>query len=267
MGAGAKSEAIRLVESANQLIVAASSGGDVADAHTERIRRALDHGLSRRVDHRVRETHIEAPGWYDLTADEVDGLVANEAGMLVVLGSHPNGRIREAAVHLAQPIVEPTDPNARKPPAGVTRMLAQRSLDPTPPVREAAISLVAALFRNELRPEFSGRMPTGVERAAREIVAQSRAVVRCPQLVEAALDLFACRIGRYSVDGVRDHHQHTLTEVDRREQVLAELRRLVTTLDDEAQIAAGNRLIEFYERSLRPVRADDEGAVIDPASS
>ncbi len=264
MGAGAKSEAIRLVMSANELICGAADGLEVDDTHRERIVRALDHGISRRVDHRIRQTHTDAPAWYDLGAEQVTALVATDPGMVVVLGSHPNGRVREAAVRLARSWIAPTDPaTTRKPPAGVTRMLAQRALDATPPVRTAAIELVAELFAHEMNPAFRGRMPTGVERAAREIVAQTKSVTLCPELVDAALDLFACRIGRYSVDGVRDHHQHTLQEVDRREQVLGELRRLVPELTDEASIAAANRLVDFYERSMRPVRAGDEGAMIE----
>ncbi len=264
MGAGAKSEAIRLVESANQLIASVGDGASVAEAHHERASRALDHGLSRRVDHRIRQTHIDAPAWDDVTLEQIDALVATDPGLLVILGSHPNGRIREAAIRGSASWINPDErETTRKPPAGVTGMLAHRALDATPPVRDAAVELVAELFAHEMNPEFRGRMPTGVERAAREIVAQTKAVILCPRLVDAALDLFACRIGRYSVAGVRDHHQHTLQEVDRRGQVLDELRRVVPDLTDEFSIAAAARLLDFYERSLRPVRAGDEGAVID----
>lgn len=263
MGAGAKGEAIRLVSSANELIVS-TDGEAVDEGHRERVVRAHDHGISRRVDHRIRQTNIEAPSWFDLDSDRVEGLVSADPGMLVILGSHPNGRIRETAVRAAAPWIMPTDPGTtRKPPAGITRMLAHRSLDVAPQVREAAVELVAALFERELNPEFSGRMPTGVERAAREIVGQTKAVILCPQLVDAALELFACRIGRYSVVGVRDHHQHTLQEVDRREQVLGELRKVAAELTEDASIASAARLVDFYERSLRPVRAGDEGAVLD----
>lgn len=264
MGAGAKGEAIRLVSSANALIEASVSGAIVEDGHAERIVRAHDHGISRRVDHRIRQTTIDAAAWFGLDSDRVEGLVAGDPGIVVILGSHPNGRVREAAVRAARPWILPENPDsARKPPAGITRMLAHRSLDVAPPVRETAIELVAALFERELNPEFSGRMPTGVERAAREIVGQTKSVFLCPQLVEDALDLFECRIGRYSVAGVRDHHQHTLQEVDRREQVLGELQRTVPDLTDDASIATAARLVQFYERSLRPVRAGDEGAVLD----
>ncbi len=264
MGAGAKSEAIRLVESANQLIESADAGTVLDEMHRDRVVRALDHGLSRRVDHRIRQTHGLAPAWFELAVERVGSLAEADPGMVVVLGSHPNGHVREAAVRLARPWITPTDPTlTRKAPVGITRMLAQRALDPTPPVRAAAIELVAELFAHEMNPSYRGRMPTGVERAAREIVAQTRSVVLCPELVDSALDLFACRIGRYSIDGVRDHHQHTLQEVDRREQVLNELRRLLPDLTAPASIDAANRLVDFYQRSMRPVRAGDEGAVID----
>ncbi len=265
MGAGAKQEAIRLVSAANDLITSLDTAEPVAPDHRDRMARLLDHGMSRRVDHRIRQLHLDASAWSGLRPDRVEALSANEPGMLVVLGSHPDGQIRQASVELARSSLVPTDGSPRrKPPVGLTRMLAQRALDATPQVSAAARGAVAALFAEELMSEHRGRLPNGVERAAREIVAQTRSVTACPELVTAALDLFDSRTGRYSTTGVPDHHRHTLQEVDRREQVLAELQALLPDLTSEAAREIGRRLVDFYRRSLTPIRPDDHGSRSDP---
>ncbi len=260
MGAGAKSEAVRLALVADQTIESIVVGRQVDDEVKRKVARLLDHGISRRVDHRIRQVRPEPNAWTDVTADRVAGVVAVEPGMVVLLGSHRSGHVRQAAVELATSwIIDPATaeadpPERRKPAAGVARMLAQRSFDPAPPVSDAARSLVATLFSLEQNSGYQGRMPTGVERAAREVVGQSRSVSACPELVMAALDLFETRVGRYSAGGARDHHRHTLQEVDRRAQVLAELEKLIPELEDPESIAASARLVDFYQRSLQPVR-------------
>lgn len=268
MGAGAKSEAIRLVESANQVLGATSVRDLDAEpsVHRTRMEHAFDHGLTRRVDQRVRQTKIEAPHWFALTAEGAEAAIDADRSLVVVLGSHPDGHVRAAATRAgADRLANPHPDETRKPSAGVTGMLAHRAIDPVPAVRELAIEAVSTLFAGELHPDFKGRMPTGVERAAREMVAQAKALSLCPGLVGQALDLFDCRVGRYSNDGVRDHHRHSLKEVDRRGQLLDELQRLVPTLDDPGAVEVGARLVDFYQRSMRPVRAGDPGAVLDTA--
>ncbi len=266
MGAGAKNEAIRLTEAANALIAALDEGRPVSDDDHVRMVRLLEHGLSRRVDHRIRQLHLDTPAWSGLRPERVAAIAALEPGLAVLMGSHPDGFVRQAAVEGARSWLASADgsPPAR-PPVGLTRMLAQRALDAIPPVGQAARQAVAELFATESEPDHRGRMRNGVERAAREIVAQTRSVVVCPDLVIAALDLFDTHVGRYSITGTPDHHRHTLREVDRREQVLAELGALLPQLTGEASRSAAVRLIDFYQRSLTPVRpADGLASDLDP---
>lgn len=264
MGAGAKSEAIRLTSAANDLIERFEAGEPLTDVLTDRMARLHDHGISRRVDHRIRQLSTQPAAWSAISAEQVGPVASLAPGMLVLLGSHPNGHVRQVAVEIATARLLPADSSVgRKAPVGLTRMLARRALDPTPQVREASQSALALLFANELTFADGTRMPNGIERATREIVAQTRSVTVCSHLVDAALDLFDSRVGRYSVDGVRDHHQHTLQEVDRRAQVLGELEVMLPRLDDEAALATGTRLADFYRRSLRPVRHYHE-PVLDP---
>ncbi len=269
MGAGAKSEAIRLTAAAIEILGARADENPAGDdaVHNEtvaRVDRLLEHGISRRVDHRVRQRQLANNPWADLAVAAAEDAVAATPGMLVLLGSHPNGYIRQEAVRLATAaLVEaaktdpaPTDSGASsKVLPGVTRMLAQRALDSSPQVRSAASEAVRLLFVNELASDNTGRMPTNVERAGRELLAHVRCVVEWPGLVETALDLFDNRVGRYSNNGVRDHHRHNLREVDRRSQLLADLRKLRPTIEESVPQHAADRLIDFYERSMHPTQA------------
>lgn len=263
MGAGAKNEAIRLTAAATVMIESVLTGSvrttsvvdgeAVSDDGAARIARLFDHGISRRVDHRIRQLRSDSTAWTELDVDRVSELVASERGMLVLSGSHPNGRVRQRAIELAASLLAPADGvDTIRPPVGVTRMLAQRALDPVPQVSGSAIEVLAVIFATELASERGGRMPNGIERGAREIVAQTRSVIECPELVDAALDLFDNRAGRYVTTGVRDHHRHTLQEVDRRTQLLEGLQVMLPELGDDASRATAARLLDFYARSLVP---------------
>ncbi len=259
MGTGAKSEAIRLTAVGNDVIELVERGEPLNELLEDLTSRLLEHGLSRRVDHRIRQLSSPPAAWSALTHDRVPSIAETVPGMIVLLGSHPNGRVRQAAVERASGLLfTPEGGVGRKAPVGLTRMLARRALDATPQVQTAAESTVAALFANEATFAHGTRMPNGIERATREIVAQTKSLSVCPQLVDAALDLFDSRTGRYSLDDVRDHHQHTLQEVDRRKQVLAELESMLPGIDDEAVHATGVRLADFYRQSMRPVRRTDQ---------
>lgn len=257
MGAGAKSESIRLIGAAIEVVEALESGGDASVEAEARVDRVLDHGISRRVDHRLRQHKVENNPWADLKVAAAASAVEARPGMAVVLGSHPNGHVRQEAVRLAAITVDTaSDPdNEVRVSPGLAGMLSQRALDPVPPVRELATAAVAALFATEAASDNTGRMPTSVERAGRELLATTRCITECPELTIAALDLFASRVGRYSNNGVRDHHRHNLKEVDRRSQVLTELARLRPTLNVEAQTQAADRLIAFYDESMHPTSA------------
>lgn len=257
MGAGAKSESIRLIGAAIEVIEALASGDGAGTEAEARVDRVLDHGISRRVDHRLRQHKVTNNPWADFEVNTTEAAVAARPGMAVVLGSHPNGHVRQEAVRLGAITVTTASSadNEVKVLPGLAGMLSQRALDPVPPVQEPAIAAVAELFANEAASDNTGRMPTSVERAGRELLATTRCITECPALTVAALDLFASRVGRYSNNGVRDHHRHNLKEVDRRAQVLTELERLRPTLVEEAHTNAADRLIAFYDESMQPTTA------------
>ncbi len=249
MGGGAKNEAVRLIGSANAVLTEIDGGEPADGEHHNRIGRLLDHGISHRVDHQIRQRDTRETAWSLVEPTDVARLADAEPNMLVVLGSHKSGYVRQEAARLGRPIVE--DGNARP---GVTRMLAQRALEAIPDIRAVGADGVAALFAMELASENTGRLPTAVERAAREITEHTKCAHLCPELVTTALDLFERRVGRYSNNGSRDHHRHNLKEVDRREQILSEVRRTADELEGDA-LAVGQRLIAFYEASMTPTRA------------
>lgn len=274
MGAGAKSEAIRLIGAAITILdgedaeptdddLYADTDTDEEDgpsryeAAVARIDRLLDHGISRRVDHRVRQHKLDNNRWADFEASAAAEAIADRPGMAVLLGSHPSGYVRQEAVRLAhETIAAATKPESEvKVFPGLSRMLSQRSLDAISQVQEPAVAAVASLFEAEAAADNTGRMPTFVERACRELIATTRCVIDCPELVLAALGLFDSRVGRYSNNGVRDHHRHNLKEVDRRAQLLSELERLRPTLDAHTSQQAADRLVAFYEASMRPTTA------------
>ncbi len=247
MGAGAKSEAIRLIGSASA-VMEEIAGGEPAEAeHLNRIGRLLDHGISHRVDHQIRQRDTSASSWSSLEVDGVAAIAEAEPNMLVMLGSHKSGYVRQESARLAIPIVEA---GTARP--GLTRMLAQRALEVIPSIKEVGTAGVAALFAQELASDNTGRLPTAVERAAREITENTKCAEQCPELVMSALDLFELRVGRYSNNGSRDHHRHNLKEVDRREQIMSEMKRTSGDLTNEASIAAAERVIAFYQASMSP---------------
>ncbi len=247
MGGGARSEAIRLIGSA-VAVLAELEGGDSAEPeHHNRIGRLTDHGISRRVDHQIRQRDTGDSAWSSVEVADIARIAEADQNLLVVLGSHKSGYIRQEAARLGIAIVE--SGSARP---GITRMLAQRALDSIPDIRTVGADGVAALFAMELSSDNEGRLPTAVERGAREITEHTKSPELCPELVMNALDLFEQRVGRYSNNGSRDHHRHNLKEVDRREQILSELRRTHDQLEDERAITAGQRLIAFYEASMTP---------------
>lgn len=257
MGAGAKSEAIRLISAAIEVIEGIASGEEPDDEITTRIDRVLDHGVSRRVDHRLRQHKADNNVWADFDVAQIESALAARPGLAVVLGSHPNGYVREEAVRLAAKTVDAAaeaDSDVKVLP-GLAQMLSQRALDPVPTVQARAIDAVAALMATEASSDNTGRLPTAVERACRELVGTTKCIGAYPQLVGQALDLFALRVGRYSNNGIRDHHRHNLKEVDRRTQLLTELEHLRPALTDETAQHAADRLIEFYQASMRPTSA------------
>ncbi len=251
VGSGAKAEAERLVASASAVISEIAGDGAAPSEHKNRIGRLIDHGISRRVDSQIRQRSKPGSAWAGLEATAVEALAEAEPNLLVMIGSHPSGYVRQEAARLALPIVDAGDPRP-----GIARLLSQRALDAIPSVREVARAGVEAMFAAELARTDEGWMPRGTERGAREIVEQVRCVELCPELVDTALDLFASRTGRYALSkGVFDHHRHNRKEVDRRAQLLADLQKISSDLDPGPQQAAAHRLIDFYEASLTPVRA------------
>jgi hypothetical protein len=236
---GAQNKARQLAELADSVIAQHRDGEDpdVPDA----IRFVAPHGLTRSVDREVRRFRAEETAWGDLDPDVAGELARLDPGLVVLFGAHRNGYVREAMMDIASSLTHVP---------GVVSMLAYRTVDRVPPVRESAQETIRSLFEAELQNDAGGVMPTVVNRAAKGVVASPDSVIECPDLVILALKLFETRTARWRRDRGRDHHERTLREVDRRSQVLDHLRRLTPPLDNDASREATSQLIEFYEHSL-----------------
>lgn len=239
MTSGAKNKAQQLAEAAGGLVEQLRSGGDVEVPAA--ITYLAAHGINRGVDREVRRLRMEGTPWGDLDADTARPLVEVDPGLVVVLGAHRNGYVRETVVQYAEDLTHVP---------GVVSMLAFRCVDRVPPVSGSAQASLRSLLAASLDSSPEEPMSTVVNRAAKGIVANADSVVHCPDLVNMALVLFETRTPRWRRDRGRDHHERTLREVDRRSQVLAHLRHLAPTLQGDAAQDACAQLIDFYEHSL-----------------
>ncbi len=239
VGAGPRNEAKRLVTEGAEIVKAVAAGEGI---DRPRVLRLVEHGITRNVDTQVRQVAGTSDVWDTVGPDQVQALVAVNPGMEVLLGAHRNGYVRQTVLERRSGEVLP----------GIARMLAQRAVDGIPPVRALAQQHIAALFSAEIAEVNDGRMPTNVEKAARELVGLTRSVTLCPTELLQALNLFSTRVGRYSRHGARDHHRHDLRETDRRAQLLDDVQLMLTTLTEPAEIEAATQLITFYEASLVP---------------
>jgi hypothetical protein len=236
---GAQNKARQLAELAGEVISRHRRGEDpdVPDA----LRFLAPHGLTRSADREVRRFRAEGTPWGDLDPVVARELALRDPGLVVLFGAHRNGYVREAMMDVATDLTHVP---------GVVSMLAYRTVDRVPPVRETARKSIRLLFETELDNESDGVMPTVINRAAKGVVVSPDSVIHCPELVVMALKLFETRTPRWRRDRGRDHHERTLKEVDRRSQVLEHLRHLEPTLDAEASQEACSGLIGFYHRSL-----------------
>ena len=230
---GASERATRLIE------------GGVEVIETGEIPKIIDflaaHGTNRSVDKQVRQRVKVADCWKDLSPEQAIELADVHLGMLVLLGSHRNGYVREAIVQIAATKIDCP---------GVVTMLAQRTVDQVPPIRDVSQGAIAELFASEADGEVGSEMPAIITRAAQGVVSAAESVEYCPALVLSALELFATRTGKYRRDRGRDHHIRTLRELDRRSQLLDHLRRDAATHETPEAQQASAALIEFYEHSL-----------------
>lgn len=239
MTSGAQKKARQLAELAGDVITRHTSGMD--PAVPDAVRFVAPHGLTRSVDREVRRFRADGTPWGNLDPGVACDLAPLDPGLVVLLGAHRNGYVREAMMALAAELTHIP---------GVVSMLAYRTVDRVPPVRDSAQTAIRSLFEAELENEAGDVMPTVVNRAAKGVVASPDSVVYCPDLVLLALQLFETRSARWRRDRGRDHHERTLREIDRRSQVLDHLRELAPTLDNDASREAAAQLIEFYRHSL-----------------
>lgn len=239
MTSGAQSKAQRLVDAANE-VLAERLG--IGTAEVPGVIGFLGaHGINRSVDREVRRLRVDGTPWGDLNAETARTVAALDVGLVVLLGAHRSGYVREAIVQAAADLTHVP---------GVVSMLALRCVDRVPPVRDTAQQSMRLLFETELDGQSDGVMTTVVNRAAKGIVVSPDSVIHCPDLVVMALKLFETRTPRWRRDRGRDHHERTLKEIDRRSQVLDHLRHLEPTLHEEASREACAQLIQFYHHSL-----------------
>ncbi|MFW2381722.1 MAG: hypothetical protein ACN4GZ_08195 [Acidimicrobiales bacterium] len=239
MTSGAKNKAHQLAEAAGGLIEQRRNGDDGEVPAS--LSYLAAHGINRGVDREVRRLRMDGTPWGDLDPDTARPLVEIDPGLVVLLGAHRNGYVREVVVQHAGDLTHIP---------GVVSMLAFRCVDRVPPISESAQASLRSLLAVALDGNSEEPMTTVINRAAKGIVVSPDSVIHCPDLVVMALKLFETRAPRWRRDRGRDHHERTLKEVDRRSQVLEHLRHIEATLDDDASRAACTQLIEFYEHSL-----------------
>ena len=230
---GASERATRLIE------------GGVEVIETGEIPKIIEflaaHGTNRSVDKQIRQRVNVDQRWQDLAPDQAVELANMHLGMVVLLGCHRNGYVREAVVQLATNHIDCP---------GIVSMLAQRTVDQVPPIRDVSQAAIAELFASDAVGEEGGEMPAIVTRACQGIVSAAESVEFCPALVLRSLELFATRTGKFRKDRGRDHHVRTLRDLDRRSQMLSHLRRSADSHEDPLAQQASAALIEFYEHSL-----------------
>lgn len=230
---GASERATRLIEGGVEVI----DTGEIPKI----IEFLAAHGTNRSVDKQIRQRTNVDDRWKDLTPEKGVELANTHLGMVVLLGCHRNGYVRQAVVELAKAHIDCP---------GVVSMLAQRTVDPVPPIREAAQAAIADLLSSDAIGEEGGEMPAIITRATQGVISSAESVEFCPALVLRSLELFATRTGKFRKDRGRDHHVRTLRDLDRRSQMLAHLRRSADDLEEPLAQQASAALIEFYEHSL-----------------
>ena len=230
---GASERATRLIEGGVEVI----DTGEIPKI----IEFLAAHGTNRAVDKQIRQRVDVDERWKALTPEQAIELANTHLGMVVLLGCHRNGYVREAVVQLATAYTHCP---------GVVSMLAQRTVDQVPPIREAAQAAIAELLSSDAIGEDGGEMPAIITRATQGVISAAESVEFCPALVLRSLELFATRTGKYRKDRGRDHHVRTLRDLDRRSQMLSHLRNSAESYEDPLSQQASAALIEFYEHSL-----------------
>ncbi len=94
-------------------------------------------GISARVDGEIRKRTVTDGPWAELTAERARSLALEQPGLAVLFACHPDGFVRQAAVELACQWL-------RSP--GAAQIVALRTTDPVPAIREIAIAAVGELL-------------------------------------------------------------------------------------------------------------------------
>ena len=183
MGRGRRERATRYVIVADEAIGAVRAGRRVESVELTAL---AAWGFGHRIDREIRKVHPVPTAWASTMPTDVRRCAVAHPALLVALGSHPDGRVRAAAVDLARGGEHGTGALHRPGPA---RMMAQRAADHVPAVRAVARSAVRALLETELRRTSQGQLLTNVEVAARELLAVSRSVDFSPELTALAIEL------------------------------------------------------------------------------
>ena len=233
MAASKKNRAHRLITLGERAILDGATGPVMNDPRWARL---ATGGVSARVDAEIRKRSEVTGPWADITPEAFRSLPADHPGWLVLFCCHPNGFVRQVAVELACRWTHSP---------GAAQIVALRSVDPAPPIRQAAQRATAELF-DQVEPERQGGgspPPTNVVVAGRQVVGTTKCLDFCPQLVELALQF----VSPTTSNGFPSRSDK---EVHRRTQVLRELEAR-SRAEDSSRDETTIRLIDWYRESLR----------------
>ena len=190
-------------------------------------------GISARVDGEIRKRLVTDGPWAELTAERVRGFAFEQPGLAVLFACHPSGFVRQAAVDIACGWLHSP---------GAAQIVALRTTDPVPAIREIARAAVGGLLSSISCPSGGAVLPTNVTAAARQITSTARCLETCPEIVDRALDLVPAQY----TNGFPSRSDR---EVHRREQTLRHLQDRPVP-EDPVQAAATARMTEWYRQSL-----------------
>ena len=230
MAASKKDRAARLIVLAEHAITDEASGAVMDDPRWVQLAYS---GISARVDGEIRKHPVTEGPWAELTAERVRGFAYEQPGLAVLFACHPDGFVRQAAVEIACEWLHSP---------GAAQIVALRTTDPVPAIREIARTAVGELLGGFGPPSGGEVLPTNVTAAARQITGTARCLDTCPQIVDLALDLVPAQY-------TNGYPSRSDREVHRREQTLRHLQDRPVP-EDPLQAAATARMTEWYRRSL-----------------
>lgn len=189
-------------------------------------------GLSKRLDRELRKERTGRDGWRGLDENTMTSVLGGHLGAGAALLSHPNGRVRMAAVQQCADRAFPT---------GTLRTLVHRCADSVDGIAVIARETVGAALAGELERSDGGVLSTPIAYAVTELRSSADLVLQCPGLVIDALELTAT--------SWRPRRRLTLRTTHQYDQLAEHLRTMAVTT--EASEMARQQLFSWLREQVR----------------